>query len=311
MRNHHAMGWVSLLAIYLLWGTGCLAIKVCLDGGFGPFGLGATRLFSAAALIGLYGWWSRSELVRSELPRILGAGALYWVVGSGLQVWGQQTVSSGAAALILGLTPLVGALMSGPNLRTLACLGLGLAGLGLAVDGPIQGEGVLALTAAAVVLALASRTLGELHSGLGWVAGLQLGIGGAGQLGAMLVAGEALPTPTADAWIAWVWLVVGPAVLGMLAFVHAARTLPLTTVLSHALVNPVVALVLGWAVLAEPLGLPQWAGLALVLVGVGALIAQPAATVRTRRSFGLLRRHRLQRLRRERRLRSLQLARES
>lgn len=308
MQNHRALGWVSLLAIYLLWGTGCLAIKVCLDGGFGPFGLGATRLFSAAALIGVYGWWTRAQLVRSELPRILGAGALYWVVGSGLQVWGQQSVSSGGAALILGLTPLVGALMSGPNLRTLAFLGLGLAGLGLAVDGPIQGEGVVALVAASFVLAFASRALGELQSDVGWVAGLQLGIGGAGQLVAMLVAREALPTPTPDAWLAWTWLVVGPAVVGMLAFVHAARTLPLTTVLSHALVNPVVALVLGWAVLSEPLGLPQWAGLTLVLIGVGALLAQPNVPVRTRRSFGLLRARRLRQLRRERQLRQVALA---
>lgn len=298
--GRNALAWLALASIYLLWGTGCLGIKVCLDNGFGPFGLGTTRLLAAAGVLASMAVFTRAKLVRSELPAILSTGALYWVVGSGLQVWGQQTVSSGAAALILGLTPLVGALMGQLSTRTLAAVLLGLAGLGLAVDGPIEGPGVVALIGAAVVCAVASRALGALQSDTTWVAGLQLGIGGIGQLVPWIVSGEGLPTPTPEALGAWLWLVLGPAVLGMVAFVYAARVLPLTTVLSYALVNPVVALVLGWAVLAEPLGAPQWAGLALVLVGVGSLIAAtpstpaggstPAPTrpvrLRLRRAFG-------------------------
>lgn len=157
---------------------------------------------------------------------------------------------------------------------------LGLAGLGLALDGPLAGVGLFALAASAVVSALASRTLGEVRSDAAWVVGLQLGVGAMGQVLAMGLAGESLPDPTGPAVSAWLWLVLGPAVVGMLAFVVAVRNLPLTTVLTYALVNPVVALVLGWAVLGEPLGTTQWAGLALVLVGVGSLLWAPARVPR-------------------------------
>lgn len=273
------MAWLALGTLYLVWGTGCLAIKVCLDGGFGPFGLGVTRLGAAALLLLGFAVVRRAPLERRELPVILGTGALYWVLGSGLQVWGQQTVSSGAAALVLGLTPLVGALFTGITRNGAVGLVLGLVGLGLAVDGPLGGVGLVALGLSAVTCAVASQALGEVRSHAAWVAGLQLGSGALGQLVALVLSGEALPVPTPEAFAAWTWLVLGPAVVGMLAFVYAIRALPLTWVLSYALVNPVVALMLGWAVLGEPLGARQWGGLGLVLLGVGTLLqGRPATT---------------------------------
>ena len=48
----------------------------------------------------------------------------------------------------------------------------------------------------------------------------------------------------------------------------ALRLLPTDLVMTHAYVNPVVAVILGWWLLGEPLSATTWVGAALVLVGV-------------------------------------------
>ena len=47
------------------------------------------------------------------------------------------------------------------------------------------------------------------------------------------------------------------------------RLLPLSLVTTYAYVNPVIALLLGFVFLQEPLGVWTWVGAALVLLGVG------------------------------------------
>jgi drug/metabolite transporter (DMT)-like permease len=265
--SDRSLAWGSLGTLYLVWGTGCPAIKICLDEGFGPFGLGALRLLAAAALLLVLAVGRGRSVDRTELPRILWIGVLFWVVGSGLQVWGQQGVSAGVAALLLGTTPLWGALFTRIAAPTLAGLLLALCGLGVAAEGTLDGPSVVALLLAAIVGAWAGAGAGTLRSDVLWVSALQLGVGGLGQLLAMVATGETLPTVSAGAWTAWTWLVVGPAVVGMLAYVQATRALALPIVLTYAIVNPAVALLFGWGLLAEPLGPRQILG--LLLVGVG------------------------------------------
>lgn len=108
----------------------------------------------------------------------------------------------------------------------------------------------------------------ELESDILWVAGLQLGVGGLGQGILMLVIGEPLTPIPSSAWLAWSWLVVGPAVLGMLAYAQAAKTLSLPLLLTYTVANPIVAMVVGWAFLSEPLGTWQIGGLVLVVAGL-------------------------------------------
>ena len=219
-----------------------------------------------------------------ELPSIVGGGVLFWLFGSGLQVWGQQGVSAGVAALVLGTTPLWGALYSAASPRTLVGLCCALGGLAAAAEGDFDMASVGALVLAAIVGAWAGAGASGLRSDVLWVAAIQLGVGGAGQLAAMALFDEALPTPSGSAWFSWAWLVLGPAVLGMVAYVHAARSLPLTVVLTYAVVNPLVALLVGWLALSEPLGIRQLTG--LVLVGIGLLpVLAPAR--RSRMPLGL------------------------
>jgi drug/metabolite transporter (DMT)-like permease len=79
---------------------------------------------------------------------------------------------------------------------------------------------------------------------------------------------EPLPTPTAAAWTAWGYLVIIGSVFAFTSFVRALRLLPTSLVMTYAYVNPVIAVILGWAILHESITGWTIAGSALVLIGV-------------------------------------------
>ena len=84
----------------------------------------------------------------------------------------------------------------------------------------------------------------------------------------LLLVGEPRPTPTTEAWLAWGYLVVLGSIITYTCFVTALRTLPTNLVLTHAYVNPVIAVFLGWLILDEAISPWTIVGAALVLLGV-------------------------------------------
>jgi drug/metabolite transporter (DMT)-like permease len=83
-----------------------------------------------------------------------------------------------------------------------------------------------------------------------------------------LLAREPAPTPIPEAWLAWGYLVIFGSVIAYTAFVMSLKTLPTNVVLTHAYVNPVIAVLLGWLILREQITLLTIAGAGLVLLGV-------------------------------------------
>jgi drug/metabolite transporter (DMT)-like permease len=71
------------------------------------------------------------------------------------------------------------------------------------------------------------------------------------------------------------YLIVFGSLVAFTAFVWLLAHLPATRVSSHAYVNPIVAVALGYFVASEPVTLRTLAGTALVLVSVF-LILRPA-----------------------------------
>jgi drug/metabolite transporter (DMT)-like permease len=93
-------------------------------------------------------------------------------------------------------------------------------------------------------------------------------------LGALLVPPAAWATidPRAVAFLSVV--AVGPAALGGLAFVWGLRRIPAAHASTLTLLEPLVSVVLGQAVLGEPLGRRAAAGGALILMGSVAIVTQ-------------------------------------
>jgi len=280
------LGPVLLAVVYLVWGSTYLGIRVAVrgDGGFPPFVLGAVRLGSAGVLLlGLAALAGRPVRPgRGELAVHATSGLLLWLGGNGLVVWALRRVDSGYAALLMSLTPVFVVMLQAAASRRAPGVAVGrallLATAGIAVlSGPaLAGGGAAdALGLAALVAAALSWAVGTLYQQRRAIAadplasaGWQLVFAGVGFAAVAALSGESLPAPSPQSWAAMAYLVVVGSVLGFGSYVWALRLLPVPVVMTHAYVNPVVAVVLGWAVAGEPLTVWTWAGTGLILLGV-------------------------------------------
>src|SRR5205085_8668640 len=115
--GHHAspvMVWTALWAVYIVWGSTSLAIRVA-DRTLPPFLMAGARFVVAGAL--LFGWAVWRGETRYERPNrrswtaaaVVGGALL--LGGNGGVVWAEQHIDSGLAALIVATVPLWMALM--------------------------------------------------------------------------------------------------------------------------------------------------------------------------------------------------------
>jgi drug/metabolite transporter (DMT)-like permease len=79
---------------------------------------------------------------------------------------------------------------------------------------------------------------------------------------------SAFRVASARTWLSLSYLAVFGSLVGFTAFAYSLNELPPTTVGTYAYVNPVVAVLLGWIVLGEPLSPGLLAGGVLILAAV-------------------------------------------
>lgn len=279
-------GLLGLLVTYVVWGSTYLAIRIAVreGAGWGPFALGASRVFAAAAVLLLICAVRRVRFrpTPAELGVIAGSGLLMWVGGNGAVNWAEQRIDSGLAALVVGTMPMWVMLMESvidrrrPSTRLVLSLVVGFAGLAV-LTFPIwrHGPGSDLTGVAAVVLAAISWGAGSvwLHRrpvGVDSVAtaGLQQLVGGFGFVAIAALVAEPPPDPTPAAWAAWAYLVLFGSIIAFTSFIHALKVLPTTLVMTYTYVNPVIAVILGRVLLGEPITIYTVAGTILVVTGV-------------------------------------------
>lgn len=279
-------GLLCLLVTYVVWGSTYLGIRVAVRPGAGwpPFWLGATRVFAAAAILLLVCWLRRVRIRPSaaDLVVIAGSGVLMWVGGNGAVNWAEQRIDSGLAALVVGAMPMWVVLMESlidrrrPSFGLVVSLIVGFAGLGVLIlpmwRGGLHGDlaGVAAVVLAAVCWGGGSVWLSRRPVTVDSMvlAGLQQIFGGFGFLAMVLIVAEPLPTPTPEAWGAWVYLMLFGSVFAFTCFIHAVKVLPVSLVSTYTYVNPVIAVFLGWLLLSEPVTGYTFAGTILIIGGV-------------------------------------------
>jgi drug/metabolite transporter (DMT)-like permease len=289
---------LAFAAIYFIWGSTYLAIRVALES-FPPFVLMGVRSVAAGGVLHL--WARRRGGAAPDWRQWRGAaicGALMFLVGHGGLAWGQQRVASGIAALLLTSEPfwiaLLGWKFAGetrPTGRAIAGLVVGVLGLGLLMGGnEFEGEANIDSLGAAVILVGAfSWAWGALYSRSASLprspvlsAGMQLLAGGMSLLLVALATGEArgieLSTMTFGPVAALAYLIVFGSVLGFSAYIWLLRVVSPTTVATHTFVNPVVAVLLGWALLQEPLTAATVVASAIIVAGVALVVIQTQRT---------------------------------
>lgn len=295
----HRRAWTTLLAfaiIYLVWGSTFLAIRIGVRE-VPPFLLAAIR-FLIAGLI-LYGWMAaqggRSPSGREWLSAFLLA-VLIFVLDYGLLFWAEQRVPSGIAAVMLATIPMFMALSEiillgtqKVTLRLALALLIGIGGVAVLMSDslnlggePIDRAGAVALIVAAVSWSIASALTRKLPlpSSKVMSSGAQMLAGGLLLALAAAALGEFANfhpwSVSRAAWLALVYLIVAGSIIAFTAYVWLIHHESPTKVGTYAYVNPVVAVVLGYFVGGEALGLRTILGTLFVLVSVVVITTTPA-----------------------------------
>ena len=289
--NTHRATWKTLLAfaiIYFVWGSTYLAIRVGVHE-VPPFLLAAMR-FSTAGLM-LFGW----ELARGgSLPSarqwasIALIAFLSFAVDYGLVFWAEQRVPSGITAVLMAMTAAFMALAEIIFLRTqtltlrlaLALL-VGLGGVAVLVSrsldlggAPIDKIGAAALMVSALAWSASSVLLRTqpLPESKFMSSGAQMLVGGLFLAVISTGLGEYQhlhpATVSFAAWFSLLYLIVPGSIVAFTAYVWLLHHESPTRVGTYAYVNPVVAVLVGYFLGGEALGLRTIVGTLFVLVSV-------------------------------------------
>jgi drug/metabolite transporter (DMT)-like permease len=278
---------VALLALYLLWGSTYYAILVLLDT-VPPFVMASARFLAGGVILMAIATAGGAALPdRRHWSAVIPLGALFFVGGNGGVVWSETRVPSGIAALLIAMVPLWIAVIETfvlgekPTVRRGLGVVLGLCGVGVLVGGP--GEGRVDLVGAAVLmvssLCWASGTLLSRRSRLPesslLASGMEMLAGGA-LLAFVSVAGGEMPAffaahATQAAVLAFLWLLIAGSIVGFTLYLWLLRVSTPAIASTYAYVNPIVAVLLGWAFADERLG-PRLLAAGVLIVGAVVLI---------------------------------------
>jgi drug/metabolite transporter (DMT)-like permease len=259
--------WAALLVVYFVWGSTYFAIKVVVDT-LPPLVSAGSRFLTAAtllaAILALRG--ANLRITSRELLGCAAAGLLLLTFGVGVVHVAETRIDSSVAAMIAGTVPLQVILMRmatrdrplrATRLSTLA----GLVGLGLVVA-PGLGAGSTAVGLAVMIGASISWSTGSFLSGrLGlprdpFVATVyEMAAGGLALLVGSTIVGEwgelSSEAFALDSVAAWAYLVVAGSLVGFTAYAWLLRVAPISLVVTHQYVNPLVAIALGMLLLDE------------------------------------------------------------
>ena len=274
LTTRHGRGYAAKLAlafaaIYLVWGSTYLAIRYSVE--TIPPLLTAGIRFSIAGSI-LFAWaWTRGFRPKRE-HWMAGAivGALFFLVSHGMLYRAEQTVASGLAALLIATEPMfiliLGWLAGQQKISRLSALGLGFGLLGVGLLTGVEHATTSSLLGlAAVLLASSSWAVGVVISPRLRLPGdplartaIPLLCGAVMLLIAAGVSGEIQRTHwsaiSPRSVLGLGYLITFGSVVAFTAYMWLLQRCPPTLVATHAYVNPVVAVVLGWLFASEQVG---------------------------------------------------------
>lgn len=264
--------WAALGTVYIVWGSTYLAIRVAIET-LPPFLMAATRFLVAGAVLFAVSTWrggrAKDPLGPAQWRAAAIVGAALLVGGNGGVVWAERRIASGVAALLVAMLPLWMAILDricfGRRLSRRGVLGLalGLGGLVLLV-GRVDSGGIDPLGAAVCMLASFSWAAGSVYARTAPLprrplvaTAMEMLAGGFLLTLVGIAAGEPgrvrLDAFSTRSVLALAYLIVFGSLLAFSAYIWLLHRAPLPLVATYAYVNPVVAVLLGWTLLDEPI----------------------------------------------------------
>jgi drug/metabolite transporter (DMT)-like permease len=277
---------LAFLAVYLCWGMTYLAMRIAVED-IPPHLMSGAR-FLVAGLV-LYLWTRRRGDPRPTKIQWQAAamvGAFLLLGGNATVAWAEQQVPSGLAAVLIAVAPIWMVAFEWarggprPGRRVIAGLVLGLAGVALLVSPKGDSATQVNLVGAVMlVLASASWAWGSVVSKSAplpkspfLATSMEMVAGGVLLLLTALAAGQFAhfrPTQvSADAVLAWAFLVVFGSLVGFTAYIWLLGVTSIAKAGTYAYVNPIVAVFLGWVILDEPVTSRTLIAALVILVGV-------------------------------------------
>ncbi|MBZ9984083.1 MULTISPECIES: DMT family transporter [unclassified Mesorhizobium] len=269
----------------VLWATGFIGARYAMPWAE-PFTFLAARFVLAAALFaGLVVVLGSKRASREEALHATGAGILMHGVYLGAVFWAiHRGMPAGLSALIVGLQPLITAVLAGKFLgeailpRHWAGLAVGLAGVVIVLWPKLGalGGGVTSATLTASLVSVLGMSAGTIWqkrfaSGGDLVAATMWQyVGGAS---VMIVASLAFETHTVvingELIFAMAWLVLVLSIGAIFLLMVMIRDGEMSKVASLFYLVPAVTAVIAWALFDEQLNALQIAGMAITTFGVG------------------------------------------
>jgi drug/metabolite transporter (DMT)-like permease len=276
---------IAFFAVYVFWGMTYLAMRVAVED-IPPYLMAGSRFVLAGTILFLWARWRGDPAPTAQHWKAAAVVGGFLLLGGNASVaWAEQRVPSGLAALLIGVMPIwmVGLEWlrrgSRPSRQVVAGLLLGAVGVGLLVLPQGGGNGMDLLGAAVLILAAASWAWGSVISKAAplpkspfLATSLEMIAGGALCLLVGVVSGEvrgfSISEVSSHAALAWLYLVVFGSLLAFTAYIWLLGVTSIAKVGTYAYVNPIVAVLLGWAVLHEPVTGRTVVAAAVILLGV-------------------------------------------
>jgi drug/metabolite transporter (DMT)-like permease len=282
------LAYLCLAAICIIWGTTYTAIKIAVTE-FSPFllagirqGMAGLLLLAGARVFKLWQPVNKAYLVRQALT-----GGMMIAGGNGFITWGLQYVSSGLSAVIGSLTPVVVAIITilwkGQNERFHWLMGFGVlvgfVGLSLIFhDGwkdfanPDYRWGIAGCFASCLTWSIGTvmaKRFNDMSASPVMTSGIQVTSGGI-----VLLLASLFLEPSAHlgssmiSWLSLVYLIVIGSALAFSLYTFVLKHLDATVSSLYTYVNPIVAIILGWAFLHEKVTWIELIGMLITLFGV-------------------------------------------
>ncbi len=262
----------AFFAIYFVWGTTYLAVKYAVET-IPPFMMMGMRSLIAGAT--LYTWGrlrGDANVTRKEFPSLVLIGFLFFLVGHGGLAWAQKTVPSGVAALLIASEPVIISLFEPLftkegriSKRTLLGMVIGIAGIAVLVlpkgfdfqNANLPGTFLILLCACSWSTGAIYSRVANLPRSPFITGGVQLLSGGVMLILVSLIMGEwsvfTFSQVAARSWSGLAYLILFGSIITFSAYTWLLTITSATRISTHSFINPVIAVLVGWAFGSEAL----------------------------------------------------------
>lgn len=255
----------AFFVTYFVWGSTYLINYLAIQT-IPPFMMSGTRFFTAGILLFTFARLRGLALPKSrEWLNASGMGILFLSIGTGGVVWAEQFIDTGLAALLVTFDPLLIMLLmwvllnQRPAWLSIIGASIGILGMGLLVDQPqltstpesILGLGAISLSMLAWALASIYVSKIKMPDSRLFSSAIQMLGGGATLLVFSALIGElngfSVAQVSRESAYSWAFLVVFGSLLAFSCFNYLLTKVSPEKVATNTYVNPVVAMLLGWA----------------------------------------------------------------